>query len=291
MNNLHKIITHDGTISLRSDKFNENFHSHIGAFKETADKFIIPSMLKRFKNKSLKVLDVCFGLGYNSALLFNELLGQKTNLEWFGLEIDKRPLIYALEDDRFLKLWDPKVIDILYSLQLKSLFKNKDFNCNLFIGDARKEIHRIPKEINFDLIFLDGFSPQKCPEIWSIEFLSKLKNKLFHDGYLITYSSSAAVRLTLKNQGLNIFNIKPGIYDKNLWSNGTLATLNKQNKNPYIIELSEKENEHLRTKASIPYRDKTGNLSSQEILEIRKKEQLISKLLDTNLWRDKWKMA
>ena len=291
MNNLHKVITHDGTISLRSDKFNENFHSHVGAFKETADKFIIPSMLKRFKNKSLKVLDVCFGLGYNSALLFNELLGQKTNLEWFGLEIDKRPLIYALQDDRFLKLWDPKVIDILYSLQLKSLFKNNNFNCNLFIGDARKEIFRIPKEINFDLIFLDGFSPQKCPEIWSIEFLSKLKNKLFNDGYLITYSSSAAVRLTLKNQGLNIFNIKPNIYDKNLWSNGTLATLNKHNKNPFIIELSEKENEHLKTKASIPYRDKTGNLSSQEILEIRKKEQLISKLLDTNLWRDKWKMA
>ena len=51
------------------------------------------------------------------------------------------------------------------------------------------------------------------------------------------------------------------------------------------------EKEHLKTKASIPYRDPTGEMLSKEILEIRKKEQKFSKLLDTNLWRKKWGMA
>ena len=291
MNNLITITTKDGSISLKSEKFNENFHSISGAFHETKNKFINPSRLKRFKNKSINVLDICFGIGYNSALLFENLIIELTSLNWYGLEIDKRPLEYALKEEKFKSLWNPKVIEILNSLNLKGAFTNKNFNCNLLIGDARKEIDNLPKEVNFGLIFLDGFSPQKCPEIWSFEFLSKLKNRIKEDGCLITYSSSAAVRKSLRTLGFNIFKISPTCSENNLWSNGTLAAFDNQNKNPYIKKLSEMEKEHLRTKASIPYRDPTGELLSKEILENRKKEQVSSNLLNTNLWRKKWGMA
>ena len=79
--------------------------------------------------------------------------------------------------------------------------------------------------------------------------------------------------------------------NKNLWSNGTLATFDNIKNNPFIVELTEMEKDHLKTKASVPYRDPKGILLSKEILEIRKKEQQYSKLLDTNLWRKKWGMA
>ena len=291
MNNLIKIITEDGSISFRSEKFNENFHSKAGAYYETKNKFINPSRLKRFQNKSINVLDICFGIGYNSALLFENLKIELSTLNWYGLEIDKRPLNYALTDKKFNNLWSPKVIEILNSLNSKGSYKNKNFDCKLIMGDARKEILNLPKELNFDLIFLDGFSPQKCPEIWSYEFLSQLKNKIKHEGYLITYTSAAAVRKSLKNLGFNLFNILPTLSNKNHWSDGTLATFDNQQNNPYIKQLSEMEIEHLNTKASIPYRDPTGEMLSKEILEIRKKEQQFSTLLDTNSWRKKWEMA
>ena len=291
MNNLIKVITKDGSISFRSEKFNENFHSKSGAYYETKNKFINPSRLQRFQNKSINVLDICFGIGYNSALLFENLKIELSTLNWYGLEIDKRPLSYALNDKKFNNLWSPKVNEILNSLNLKGSYKNKNFDCDLIIGDARKEILNLPKEVNFDLIFLDGFSPQKCPEIWSFEFLSQLKNKIKYEGYLITYTSAAAVRKSLKNLGFNLFNILPTFSDKNHWSDGTLATFDNQQNNPYIKQLSEMEIEHLNTKASIPYRDPTGEMLSKEIIEIRKKEQQFSKLLNTNSWRKKWEMA
>jgi len=290
VNNLIKVITKDGSISYRSEEFNENFHSISGAYYETKNKFINPSRLKRFQNKSINVLDICFGIGYNSALLFENLIEFST-LNWYGLELDKRPLNYALNDKKFNNLWDPKVIEILNCLNLRGKYKNKNFDCELIIGDARKGILKLPKEVEFDLIFLDGFSPQKCPEIWTNEFLWQLKNKIKYDGYLITYTSSAAVRKSLKNFGLNLFNITPTLSKENRWSNGTLATFDKQQNNPYITQLSEMEIEHLETKASIPYRDPTGEMLSKEILDIRKEEQLISNLLDTNSWRKKWEMA
>ena len=71
-----------------------------------------------------------------------------------------------------------------------------------------RKIKIIPDVDKFDLIYLDGFSPQKYPQLWTIEFLSKVIQKLNPQGYLITYSSSAAVRKTIRNLGLDILPIK-----------------------------------------------------------------------------------
>ena len=125
MDNLEELITNDGTISLRSLIYKENFHSNIGALKETKNKFIKPSKLERFKNKSIKVLDICFGLGYNSAFLFKELISQSTKLDWFALEIDKRPLNFSINSNVFKNLWDPKVIEIFESLYKKGNYIDK----------------------------------------------------------------------------------------------------------------------------------------------------------------------
>ena len=89
MPELIEVLTNDGSYSLRSVFFQENFHSSFGALKETKIKFTAPSDLERFKGESLNVLDICFGLGYNSASLFNELIKQKSYLNWYALEIDK----------------------------------------------------------------------------------------------------------------------------------------------------------------------------------------------------------
>ena len=80
MTELIEIKTQDGSYSLRSLVFHENFHSVTGALNETRSKFIAPSNLKRFNGRSLNVLDICFGLGYNSALLINDLIKQKSSL-------------------------------------------------------------------------------------------------------------------------------------------------------------------------------------------------------------------
>jgi len=223
LSELIEVLTKDGSYSLKSVFFQENFHSLSGALEETKLKFTAPSNLQRFKGKSLNVLDICFGLGYNSASLLDELIKQKSYLNLYALEIDKKPLEYSLRNDSFLKLWAPKVRTIFESLYRKDYFEYQLFKCSVLWGDAREEINIIPSSIKFDLIYLDGFSPQKCPQLWTIEFLSKVTENLNPQGYLITYSSSAAVRKTLRNLGLEIFTIKPSIKNRNFWSQGTVA--------------------------------------------------------------------
>jgi len=295
LSELIEVLTKDGSYSLRSTFFRENFHSLTGALDETKIKFTDPSDLQRFKGKSLKVLDICFGLGYNSASLLDELIKQKSYLNLYELEIDKKPLEYSLRNESFLKLWAPKVKTIFKSLYRKDYFEDQFFKCSLLWGDAREKINNIPSSIKFDLIYLDGFSPQKCPQVWTIEFLTKVTENLNAQGYLITYSSSAAVRKTLRNLGLEIFTIKPSIKKRIFWSQGTVAIAkfdnNKFKPNLNFEKLSLMEEEHLLTKASIPYRDKDLNSTKEDIIKNRLDEQLLSNLLSTNKWREKWRMT
>ena len=295
MSELIEILTKDGSYSLRSVFFQENFHCLVGALEETKFKFTAPSNLHRFKGKSLNVLDICFGLGYNSASLLDELIKQKSYLNLYALEIDKKPLEYSLRNESYLKLWAPKVKTIFKSLYRKDYFEDQFFKCSLLWGDAREKINFIPSSIKFDLIYLDGFSPQKCPQVWTVEFLSKVTEKLNSQGYLITYSSSAAVRNTLRNLGLEIFTIKPKFKNRTFWSQGTVAISkfdgNKLKSNSNFEKLSLMEEEHLLTKASIPYRDKDLNSSKEYIIKNRLDEQLLSNLLSTNKWREKWGMT
>ncbi len=295
MPELIEVLTKDGTYSLRSVLFQDNFHSLSGALEETKLKFTVPSNLQRFKGKSLNVLDICFGLGYNSASLLNELINQKSYLNLYALEIDKMPLEYSLRNESFLKLWSPKVRQIFKSLYRKDYFEDQFFKCSVLWGDAREKINLIPSSIKFDLIYLDGFSPQKCPQVWTIEFLSKVTEKLNSQGYLITYSSSAAVRKTLRSLGLEIFKIKPSFNNNTFWSQGTVAIpkfdKNKIKPNFNFEKLSIMEEEHLLTKASIPYRDHDLNSSKDDIINKRLKEQFFSNQISTNEWRKKWSMT
>ena len=295
MSELKEIKTKDGSFSLRSLFYQENFHSLKGALEETKIKFTSPSDLRRFKDKSLNVLDICFGLGYNSASLFNDLIKQNSLINWYALEIDKKPLEYSLRNKSFHKLWAPKVIKIFKSLYQKDTYEDQLFKCNIIWGEARDQINNIPSNIKFDLIYLDGFSPQKCPELWTLEFLSKATKKLNPQGYFITYSSSAAVRKTLRDLGLKIFNIKPEFKSRTLWSNGTIAVKNIDEENfksnLQFKKLSLMEEEHLLTKASIPYRDPNLNYQTREILQKRAREQLLSNLITSNKWREKWGMT
>jgi len=290
-----EVLTKDGSYSLRSLFFEENFHSLLGALEETLLKFIAPSDLQRFKGKSLNVMDICFGLGYNSASLIDELIKQESILNLYALEINKKPLEYSLSNKSFLKLWPPKVKKIFESLLRKDYFEDKFCKCNILWGDAREKINVIPSDIKFDLIYLDGFSPQKCPQVWTIEFLSNVTQKLNPQGYLVTYSSSAAVRKTLRDLGLEIFTIKPSFNDINFWSKGTVAISkfdrNKLESKFNFENLSVMEEEHLLTKASIPYRDQYLNSSKEEIIKRRLDEQVCSNLLSTKKWRKKWGMT
>ena len=58
--------TGDGSFTYLNIGINETYHSKSGALEESFYKFAIPALENKLKMKKIKILDICFGLGYNS---------------------------------------------------------------------------------------------------------------------------------------------------------------------------------------------------------------------------------
>jgi len=96
---LERRVTGDGSPTLISSAFGEAFHSLCGALREAEWKFVAPAELHGVPcGSQLRVLDVCVGLGYNSACLIESADAVGLTTHWRGLGSDPRPLALALDD-------------------------------------------------------------------------------------------------------------------------------------------------------------------------------------------------
>ena len=288
---LQDFPTADGSFSLHSVRFGEAFHNSAGAASEAQDKFVAPAELERFRGgEPLQILDVCLGLGYNTAAVLGSLPTPAPAVSWWGLEMDRRPLELALAQPSFQALWSDAVLHKLAAIRDQGGWSTPGNEGQQLWGDARRMLSRIPEAVRFDLILHDAFSPQRCPELWSEEFLSALAQRLAPGGRLLTYSRAAAIRGSLKRAGLALRSIPPAPGERTGWSSGTVAI--KQDKSVVGCRpLSAMEQEHLLTRAAVPFRDPDQRDLAPVILERRQQEQLHCGLEATNSWQRRWRAA
>ncbi|KMM16977.1 tRNA (5-methylaminomethyl-2-thiouridine)(34)-methyltransferase MnmD, partial [Synechococcus sp. GFB01] len=202
----------DGSFSLFSERFSEGFHGPIGALREARAKFVEPAQLERFPPGSrLQVVDVGFGLGTNSTALLEAAGARGLGLAVHGLELDPEPLRRALSAPDFRRQWQPASVAMLEALLAHGQWRGGSSRAELLWGDARQRAGDLLEarqlERGCDLVLLDAFSPQRCPELWSLEFLSLLARLLKPGGRLLTYCCAAAVRRSLKLAGLQLASI------------------------------------------------------------------------------------
>lgn len=143
-------------------------------------------------------------------------------------------------------------------------YQLQDINFKLKNDDARKVLLEDPHLYN--LIFLDAFTPSKCPCLWSYEFFKLLNEHLEEDGLILTYSTSASIRAAMVEAGFEIGNI----YNERL--NKFTGTVVAKNKNLIKYPLSEYDLGLLKTKAGIFYRDENLNSLNEAINVARKIE-------------------
>ena len=79
MYELHPYFTNDGSVGLFSPEADDIYHSTYGALSEAYEKFVLPANLENFfsNNSEIKVLDICYGIGYNTKNFLNFLINKK----------------------------------------------------------------------------------------------------------------------------------------------------------------------------------------------------------------------
>lgn len=144
---------------------------------------------------------------------------------------------------------------------MRNILQNNEIDINFYAEDARTFIKHTTNKYNF--IFLDAFTPAKCPSLWTVNFFKELYSKLDDDGIILTYSNSAAIRNAFLQNGFTIGKT----YDDNIKKFvGTVATKNK-----FLIEyeLDERDLDLINSKAGICFEDEFLNLDNQTIIKNR----------------------
>ena len=189
-------FTEDGSVGLYSNEVNDIYHSVFGALSEAYEKFIFPSKIDEFikNNKKIKVLDLCFGIGYNSKAFLNfyfQKLHEKNNYinsihtnNIFGLK-NHEVVLHGVEIDKNLIKLSPLI-------KQNKNFINKNSN-NLFsknnINDKNK--FYIPEEINLILLkkLIEKYGKNYLDEEL-IQILNDKSNKKFFSQNLAYFIKS-----------------------------------------------------------------------------------------------------
>ncbi|MCX5959409.1 MAG: MnmC family methyltransferase [Cyanobacteria bacterium] len=301
----------DGSFSLWSPRFGEGFHSRRGALREARETFLAPSQLERFSpGQRLTVVEVCAGTGTNLAALIEACTAAELELEWWGLELDPAPLQLALAEPAFRSQWHPQTLKTLETLSERGCWQQGCWQqgCwqqgagsgRMLWGDARQTLPQLLEQRRgqVDLIWHDAFSPQHCPQLWTVEFLGSLAELLADGGRWISFCSAAAVREGLRLANLNLAalatpNSGPSSGQQQpSWSGGTVAS--HQHLEPSVLwrPLSSMELEHMSCSAGEPYRDPTATANAADILHQRHIDQAKALALGerstSSAWRKHW---
>ena len=60
------------------------------------------------------------------------------------------------------------------------------------------------KNIKYDIIYFDAFSPSKQTDIWEENILRKMHNLLKKNGSLVTYCAKGIIKRRMKKIGFNV---------------------------------------------------------------------------------------
>ncbi|RXK05772.1 tRNA (5-methylaminomethyl-2-thiouridine)(34)-methyltransferase MnmD [Halarcobacter bivalviorum] len=236
------IKTKDNSNTLFSTKYNQHFHDlKTGAINESLMKHVIPALEFHKKKKKLKILDICFGLGYNTFSTINYVLENQLDkeLQIFSPELDLE-LIDSLKNFEFPQEFE-KISYIIKELIETKKYKDEKIEIELYIGDAREYIKGL-KDI--DIVYQDAFSSEVNSELWTVEYFTDIFSATNEETVVTTYSIASNVRLSLYEAGFEIYENNPTGKRKQ-----TMAVKNKKDIDAKYIDMKLKQTRNKELKA------------------------------------------
>jgi len=206
---MDRVLTADGSYTLKHATMNEHYHSLHGAFAESRHVYIKHGLeawlSENAEKKAVRVLEVGFGTGLNLLLAAQlaETVGVK--LHYVGIE----PFLVPAEKLRQMGYSNVLTRPTMAEELVVDMERAQDGGRKT-VGDlgthCTYEIEVLgfadfDDDHGFDVVFYDAFAPEKQPELWSDEILLKAYNHLSPGGILTTYCVKGYVKRGFRAAG------------------------------------------------------------------------------------------
>ncbi len=235
--------TKDGSHTLFSQKYNQHYHNpDDGAINESLTKHILPTFKYHENKKELKILDICFGIGYNTFSTIYHIKKNKLNkkVSIYSPELDGN-LVSSLQNFDFPKEFED-IKHIIKEVAKNLKYEDEDIKIEVSIGNARKYIKTLEKQ-SFDIIYQDAFSSEVNVELWTKEYFDDIYKLCNYTCVMSSYSVATPIRLSMNEAGFFIYEYRP---EKRKI---TLATKSKKNVLGKFIDMDLKRQRNKEAKA------------------------------------------
>jgi len=244
------ILCEDGSNTLYSKEFDEPYHStKDGALHESLEKHVKPALALSKDKKQVTILDICFGLGYNTfaTLYYIKKHQIKTKVHILSPEFDEA-LVRSLHTFDYPPEFE-SIRPVIEAISQNLYYEDEQFKIEILLGDARESIPRIKEKV--DIIYQDAFSPAHNPLLWTKEHFEAIRSISKEDAILTTYSIAAAIRLGLYENGFLIF-----VQRAEMMRYSTVASLKMLESLEYIdMELKKERNPTAKSMKDIYYKN------------------------------------
>lgn len=200
----HAVASSDGSNTAYSEQYGEHYHStREGALLETYYKHVYPGLEQFAHQDTLRILDICFGLGFNTLATLAALKarGEKKRLEIVSPELD-RALVSSLTQFAYPDAFAP-FRPVIEAVGKTGVYEDDTTRIEVLFGDARAILPTL--NTPFDVVYQDAFSLKCNPALWTREYFAQLA-RLTHERSIITsYSTALPVRLALMENGFDVY--------------------------------------------------------------------------------------
>lgn len=277
------VKTEDGSLTLQDPECSELYHNKAGAYSEALLNYVTASgaIEKLNLNKEIRVLDVCFGLGYNSFVLLQEALRRAMqgtlsgSLSICSVESNQDILQYlpAILGSESFRLLAEYLNPHKFMENKRAFIKTASLEISLDLAIEALETWLPLQSSAADFVFHDPFSPKRMPELWTVDIFAHYFRLLTErQGAILTYSSAAAVRGGLIEVGFSVQRTQ-ALGGK---SGGSIGFSKNDSAGSLSFPLSQEEQDKVLSRSGVPYRSWGFSLGRQEILALRHAEQWAS---------------
>lgn len=200
----HWVQSEDGSYTAYSQAYEEHYHStKDGALNESLKKHIEPAFSLHGAKEHLRIIDICFGLGFNTllSLYYRDLYQPHTTLEIYSPELDG-DLVASLVDFPYPEILEP-YRNVIIDLALSGGYEDERTQITVEITDAREAMRDLAGE--WDVCYHDAFSPSVNPILWTREYFKDIARLMGDNGIVTTYSTALATRLALYENGFKVY--------------------------------------------------------------------------------------
>ena len=196
------IVTEDGSHSLYSAEYNQQYHSLQGALIEAEHIYINLGLrpILEASEDTVSVFEMGFGTGLNAFLTWKLADSLQKNIYYAAVEA------FPVTREDASSLNYESLTGHANFMALHECPWNVDFPLSDYFTLHKQHgmLEDYVADRQFDVVYFDAFDPRAQPELWKEEIFAPIAAQTRPGGVLVTYSSKGIVKRALRAGGFKV---------------------------------------------------------------------------------------